>query len=558
MDITQFFIADWLVDTRSNSISRGNEIVRVEPKAMRVLSLLAEKAGQVVTRIELEEQVWSDTVVGPDAITNTIIKLRRSLGDDAKDPTIIETIHKTGYRLLAPVRPAQPGESEPPLEHRLSAILYADVAGYSRMTGENEERTYREVTSAMDQFTETIQRHNGAVVNYAGDAILAEFPTVSDAISCAVEVQRDNHEQQGSDSIQFRIGINLGEVIVARDDIYGDGVNIAARLEGLADVGGIWISESAKSAIGNKLPLDYEFMGEQNAKNIAEPIRAYRVLFYPGMKPSTKSALANNSRLAVGLAALLLVSGGAAWTFLQDSVSTESTPALAKTEKPSIAVLPFANVSVDVEDEYFADGITDDIITDLAKVSGLHVISRSSVFTYKNKAINVQEIQKDLGTNYIIEGSVRRSNDRIRINVQLVDASSGLQLWADRYDRKLDEIFQLQDVVINQVVNAVSVTLTDTETSQISRPPTNNLQAYDYYIRAQQTGYIGATFNLNETISRVSQYQPEVKVRLGIVNSKANGLPGGLYCRVMLSFSELNYRQNRIGLAVIGVNFKRP
>ncbi len=504
--IVSFFVADWLVDPKSNSVIRGKESMRVEPKAMRVLTLLASKAGQVVTRQELEDVVWENMVVGPDALTNTVIKLRHALGDDAKNARIIETIPKTGYRLIALVREAEEGEIESPLERRLSAILYADVAGYSRLTGEDEERTHRILSANLDLFAETIRTHNGQVVHYAGDAILAEFTTVTEALSCAVEVQRELRERDianpDSPSVQFRIGINLGEVIVDRDDIYGDGVNIAARLEGLADTGSICISESVHSAVGNKLPLDYEFMGEQSVKNIAEPVRAYRVLFYPSLQKTIQKPESQKKILLLSaILGAVIIGSVILWQQFSITVGDKiQTSAPTNLDKPTIAVLPFANVSVDVNDEYLADGMTTDLITDLSKISGIYVIARSSVFAYKNQAINVSDIGRELGAQYIVEGSIRKSGGRIRINVQLVDAATSRHLWADRYDRDFDEFFTLQDEVITQVVSAVSVTLTDNESAQIKRPPTTNLQAYDYYLRAQQAGYLEGGAGLLETI----------------------------------------------------------
>jgi adenylate cyclase len=501
-----YFVGDWLVDPRSNAIVRGEDSKRIEPKAMRVLTLLAANAGQVVTREELEDVVWANMVVGPDALTNTVIKLRRALGDDAKNSRFIETIPKTGYRLIATVREAADGETEQPLERRLSAVLYADVAGYSRLTGEDEERTHRILSANLDLFAETIVDHNGTVVHYAGDAILAEFATVTEALRAAVEVQRALQEHNASSpdslSVEFRVGINLGEVIVDRDDIYGDGVNIAARLESLADAGGICISESVYSALGSKLPLDYEFMGEQSVKNIAEPVRAYRVLFHPAaQKSAQKPKFSKKAMLLATALATLIIGAVVLWPQFSISVNDEGRTAdLAGLDKPTIAVLPFANVSVDVNEEYLADGMTTDLITDLSKISGIYVIARSSVFAYKNKAINVGEIGQELGARYIVEGSIRKSGGKIRINVQLVDAATSRHLWAERYEREYDQFFALQDDVIKQVVSAVSVTLTDKESAQVERPPTTNLQAYDYYLRAEQAGYIGGTFNLADTM----------------------------------------------------------
>jgi adenylate cyclase len=501
-----FFVGDWLVDPRSNTIVRNGESKHIEPKAMRVLTLLVSNAGQVVTREELEDVVWANMIVGPDALTNTVIKLRRALGDEAKNSRYIETIPKTGYRLIATVREAEEGETEQPLERRLSAVLYADVAGYSRLTGEDEERTHRLLSANLDLFAETIVAHHGTVVHYAGDAILAEFATVTEALKSAVEVQRAlqdvNASSPDSPSVEFRVGINLGEVIVDRDDIYGDGVNIAARLESLADAGGICISESVYSAVGSKLSLDYEFMGEQTVKNIAEPVRAYRVLFHPSaQKTAQKPKISKKAVLFAAVLGSLIVGAVILWPQFSIRVNGEGqTAASAGLDKPTIAVLPFANVSVDVNDEYLADGMTTDLITDLSKISGIYVIARSSVFAYKNQAINIEEISRELGAQYIVEGSIRKSGSKVRINIQLVDAATSRHLWAERYEREFDQFFALQDDVITQVVSAVSVTLTDEESAQVERPPTTNLQAYDYYLRAEQAGYIGGTFELIGTM----------------------------------------------------------
>ncbi len=474
---------------------------------MRVLIVLASHAGLVVTREELEGLVWTNMIVGPDALTNTVIKLRRALGDKASNARFIETIPKTGYRLIAPVREAKQGEIDQPLERKLTAILYADVAEYSRLTGEDEERTHRVLSANLDIFSEAIRIHNGQVVHYAGDAILAEFSTVTEALSCAVEVQRElsghDDDNPNMSSVRFRVGINLGEVIVDRDDIYGDGVNIAARLEGLADVGGICISESVYSAVGKKLPFAYEFMGEQSVKNIAEPVRAYRVLFHPEtQKERQRPDLLKKMVLVAAVVGMSIVSAVMVWTQISSDVVVEKqTISTTGLDIPTIAVLPFANVSVDVKDDYLADGMTTDLITDLSKISGIYVIARSSVFAYKNQAINVSNIGEELGAQYIVEGSIRKSGESVRINVQLVDTVAGRHLWADRYDRKFEEFFALQDDVITKVVSAVSVTLTDNESAQIERPPTTNLRAYDHYLRAEQIGYIGGGAGLVETIN---------------------------------------------------------
>ena len=268
----------------------------------------------------------------------------------------------------------------------------------------------------------------------------------------------------------------------------------------MAEPGGICISESVRSAVGNKLPLDYEFLGEQSVKNIAEAVRAYRVLFYPSARRATRRVwrLPIAGLLVAGLAVIVL-SGVFLWRPVEQATFDREANE-GGTSKPAIAVLPFANVNVDPQEEYFADGMTDDLITDLSKLSGLYVIARNSVFSYKNKAINVSEVGRELGAKYILEGSIRRAEDRVRINIQLVDASSGHHLWAERYDRSYQDFFSLQDEVIAKAVSAVSVTLTDTEITRIERPPTASLEAYDYYLRAEQAGYIGGTKGLRDTM----------------------------------------------------------
>ena len=319
-----------------------------------------------------------------------------------------------------------------------------------------------------------------------------------------------NRVAEGQSVVQFRIGINLGEVIVDRDDIYGDGVNIAARLEGLAEPGGICISESVRGAIGNKLPLEYEFLGEQPVKNIADPVRAYRVLFYPAAQRATRPARrVARTVLIAGAVAVPILVGVVLWQqALLPSMTAmlgESASPPSASDKPAIAVLPFANVNVDPDEEYFADGMTDDLITDLARVSGLYVIARNSVFAYKNRAINVSDVGRELGAQYILEGSIRRADDRVRINVQLVDATTGRHMWAERFEKSYQDFFSLQNEVIAQVVSVVSVTLTDNELTRIERPPTVSLEAYDYYLRAEQAGYIGDSEGLRDTMGLYSK-----------------------------------------------------
>jgi len=293
------------------------------------------------------------------------------------------------------------------------------------------------------------------VVDSPGDNLLAEFASAVDAVRGAVEIQRGfkvkNAKLPPERRMEFRIGINVGDVVVEGERLYGDGVNIAARLEGLAEPGGICISGRVYDHIKNKLALEYEYMGEQAVKNITKPVRVYRVQPTPGAVVSTPS----------------------------------TEPTLALPDKSSLAVLPFTNMSGDPEQEYFSDGMTDDLITDLSKLSGVFIIARNSVFPYKGKAVDVAELSRRLGVRYVVEGSVRKAGNRVRINVQLVDATTGGHLWAERYDRELQDIFALQDEVTQKIVFALKIQLTADEQVRFRQAPTTNLDAYDYFLRGQ-------------------------------------------------------------------------
>jgi adenylate cyclase len=386
-----------------------------------------------------------------------------------------------------------------PLGRKLAAILYADVAGYSRLTGEDEEGTHRTLRAYLDAITSHIQVHEGRVVHYAGDAVLAEFATVSDALSCAVEVQRDlktrNEDLPGERKVQFRIGVNLGEVIVDQDEIYGDGVNIAARLETLADPGGICVSEAVYSAIGNKLPLEYVFLGEQSVKNIEKPVRTYSVIFDADGAVQVPAKASTNTRLtrwsAIGAVAVVLLLAGMGlfiWHSPQEpgTDAAERSAPLPLPDKPSIAVLPFSNMSGDPNQGYFSDGISEDIITDLSKVSNLRVIARNSSFSYRGKSVKIQTVGEELGVQYVLEGSVRKVDDRVRITAQLVKASDGYHVWAERYDRKLVDIFALQDEITHRIVSALLVELTPEEKEQLTHKTTDNFEAYDLFLQGLQ------------------------------------------------------------------------
>ena len=340
------------------------------------------------------------------------------------------------------------------VERRLAAILAADVAGYSRLMGVDEEGTLGRLKALRSEVIyPRIAPLPGRIVKTTGDGMLIEFASVVDAVRCAIEVQRGMVERNAStvdDSrIAFRIGVNLGDIIVEGGDIYGDGVNIAARLEGIAEPGGICISEDAYRQVRGKIDAEFADIGEQSLKNISRPLRVYRVS-----------------------------SGSAA------ELSTASAPALPLPDKPSIAVMPFANMSGDPEQEYFADGMVDEIITALSRIRWLFVIARNSSFTYKGQAVDVKRVGRELGVRYVLEGSVRKAGGRVRITAQLIDATSGAHLWADRFDGSLEDVFDLQGKVASSVAGVMEPALQAAETACSATRPTNDLTAYDLYLRA--------------------------------------------------------------------------
>ena len=378
-------------------------------------------------------------------------------------------------------------------KRKLTAILSADVIGYSRLMRDSEELTVRDLAAHRILITEIIHQHHGRVVDSPGDNILAEFASVVDAVNGAIKIQkeikRSNANTPEGRCMEFRIGINLGDVIEEEDRIYGDGVNIAARVEGLASGGGIAISGTVYEHIKDKISLGYHYLGEQNVKNIPEPVRVYRLLTEPeeaGRMIGEKKPKVGKWRFAALGAFALIILGATLWNYyLRPTIEIGSVErmALPLSDKPSIAVLPFDNLSGDPGQEYFSDGITEDLITDLSKISGLFVIARNSVFIYKQKAVKIAEVGRELGVRYVLEGSVRKANGRVRITAQLVDATTEGHLWAERYDRDLNDIFALQDEVTQKIVTALAVKLTEDEQRRLMRQYTDNIEAYDYYLR---------------------------------------------------------------------------
>ena len=359
---------------------------------------------------------------------------------------------------------------------KLSGILSADAVGYSRLMQEDEASTIRNLEGSKWLMSELIQQFKGRVVDAPGDNLLAEFGSVVDATECAVKIQQElkakNAELPDNRKMQFRIGINLGDVVEEAARIYGDGINIAARIEGLADPGGICISRTAFDQLKNKLKLGYEYLGEHSVKNISEPISVYRVLTESGAVGKVigeKRFIGKVSRktAVVVIIALIIVAGGLfSWNiYLQQSKNVEPASidkmAFPLPDKPSIAVLPFDNLSGDPDQEYFSDGLTEEIIAGLSRVPALFVIARNSSFIYKNKPVKVQQVSEELGVRYVLEGSVRKEGNRVRITAQLIDAISGHHMWSKRYDRELDKIFELQDEIMRDILIEMRVQLTE-------------------------------------------------------------------------------------------------
>jgi adenylate cyclase len=388
-------------------------------------------------------------------------------------------------------------------KRKLAAILSADVAGYSRLMGEDEAATVKTLETYRRVISDLIQQHRGRVVDSPGDNLLAEFASVVDAVQCAVAVQKEiqarNQELPETRRMQFRIGINLGDVIEEEDRLYGDGVNIAARLESLAEPGGICISKTAFDHIETKLPLGYECLGEQTVKNIAKPVCAYKVQMDPRVTVQAKAKVepkkgAGRRPMIIALVVVLLMAVGAAalWRFAfppaapKVEKASQQRMAFPLPDKPSIAVLPFNNLSGDPAQEYFSDGITEEIITALSKVPKFLVIARNSTFTYKGKPVKVQQVGQELGVRYVLEGSVQKAGDKIRINAQLIDAHTGNHLWAERYDRNLKDLFAVQDEITKKIITAMQVKLTEGEQVQAAARRTNNLEAYLKYLQAKE------------------------------------------------------------------------
>jgi adenylate cyclase len=386
------------------------------------------------------------------------------------------------------------------VERKLTAILCADVHGYSRLMGEDEEATVRTLSAHRAIIDGLIEQHHGRFVNSAGDSVLAEFASVVNAVQCAVEIQTtlkaENASLPSERRMEFRMGVNLGDVVVEGEQIFGDGINVAARLESLAQPGGICISDTVHAQIKNKLALNYQDFGAQRVKNIAEPVRVFGVLLEPGTSAASRGQKTRVIRkhwrkVTLSIAGLALLAGVIVLVQHLSSRPPSTSASLPPEQNwnpplpsmPSIAVLPFSNLSGDPQQEYFSDGITYELISDLSRLNHLFVIAHTSSFAYKNKSAKMQEIGRELGVKYLLEGSVLRADKRVRVDTQLVEASTGATLWAERFDRPLADVLAVQDDIVQRIVTTLNLQVGLSERGIPIRQRTDNLEAYDDYLR---------------------------------------------------------------------------
>jgi len=405
---------------------------------------------------------------------------------------------------------------------KLRAILSADVKGYSLLMADDEAFTIQTIKEYRNIISNCVEQHAGRVVDSPGDNILAEFASAVDAVQCAVEIQRQlknvNDRFVEDRRLEFRIGVNIGDVVHDGDRIYGDGVNIAARIEGLAEPGGVCVSRNAYDHIKKKVGFEYEYLGEQPVKNIAEPVRVYKILMAPvdTGKPIGVKVKPSAKRWVWPLAAAVLVLLGiVTWQFYQKIITPKFKPAsienidhtlpekpsLPLSEKPSIAVLPFDNMSDDPKQDFFADGMTDELITNLSKISGLLVISRNSSFAYKGKTVPIKQVANELKVKYVLEGSIQRVGDRVRIRAQLIDGASDHHIWAESYDAIMENIFDLQDKITKNIASVLAVKLTTKEQNRLASKETTNIQAYDTFVKGWEHLHRDTSDDLVQAIS---------------------------------------------------------
>jgi len=440
---------------------------------------------------------------------------------------------------------------------KLRAILSADVKGYSLLMADDEAFTIQTIKEYRNIISNCIEQHNGRVVDSPGDNILAEFASAVDAVQCAVEIQRqlkkENDRFVENRRLEFRIGVNIGDVVHDGDRIYGDGVNIAARIEGLAEPGGVCISRNAYDHIKKKVGFEYEYLGEQPVKNISDPVRVYKVLMAPTgseKKVSDKRKPINTKWIVAVLGATLIIILFVGWQIYNKKAMVEKEEAVQQlapvsSDKPSIAVLPFTNMNNDPEQEFFTDGMTYELITNLSKISGLLVISRNSSFVYKGKTVPIKQVANELKVKYVLEGSIQRSGDRVRIRAQLIDGASDHHIWAESYDAVMEDIFDLQDKITKKIAAVLVVKLTAKEQNRLASKETTNIQAYDAFVKGWELLHRETPDDLAQAISLFRE-----AIELDPVYSRAQAALAWAYLSRSLRFrwQDNLYQHNRFRL----------
>ena len=442
---------DFSVDTARRELRRRGTLVFLHPQVFDLLEFLIRSRERVVSKDDLLAAVWNGRIVAESTLSTRIKAARSAIGDSGAQQRLIRTAHGKGFRFVGAVR------AEEETVRKLAAIFAADVEGYSRLMGRDEVGTLRRLTACRAILDERIAAHRGRVFGSAGDSVVADFASAVDAVQCAVAVQeafaKKNSARAPEEQMRFRVGVHVGDVIVQRDNLFGDGVNIAARLEALAEPGGICISRVVRDQIRDKLPYAFEDLGEQSVKNIARPVRVYAI--------------------------------GARDLFSLPPAAAEASQPVALSGAPrlSIVVLPFTNPSNDPDQEYFADGITDDLTTDLSRISGSFVIARTTAFAYRGKPIDVKQIGRELGVRYVLEGSVRRPGDQVRVNVQLIDAESSANVWADRFETDRANLAEAQREITGRLARSLDLELVKDVGRRIEQEKGRDPDARDLVMR---------------------------------------------------------------------------
>jgi TolB-like protein/class 3 adenylate cyclase len=455
----QYLFAGHTLDADRRELRRGPDSVAVEPQVFDLLIYLVENRDRVVSKDDLIGSVWGGRIVSDSTLTSRVNAARKAIGDSGEDQKLIRTIARKGLRFVGEVR-TRSIRDEAVQARKIAAILVADVAGYSRLAGADEDRILARLrTLRSDLIDPTIAVHHGRVVKRTGDGLVVEFRSVVDAVRCAIEIQSDMVERNAGVApdkrIEFRVGIHLGDVVEETDgDLMGDGVNIAARLEGICSPGRVCLSGAAYEQVRDRVRETFIDLGEKALKNIGRPVRAYEAPLERGAAAQAGPEVA------------------------------EKPPRFSLPDKPAIAVLPFTNMSGEPEQEYFSDGISEDIITALSKLRWFFVIARNSSFTYKGKAVHMKQVAEELGVGYVLEGSVRKGGDRVRITAQLNEAATGSHIWAERYDRALADVFAVQDEITEAIVAAIEPQLYAAENFRAQRKPPDSMDAWDLVMRA--------------------------------------------------------------------------